>query len=274
MLVRVSPHRDALHPLGRAAVGGGRVLLEVRPGGSAGVLCAPALPCPGWQTGIDTAPAWQVADFAAVAPWERGGVDLSVRRPFTHHSPRSLPAGGCLRLPSQGCPPSSVNPVSTSTFGRRQGGSPMGTYRQKIAASLTLLAVVLAFFAGTVLLRPRPASAAGNRQRKFDFGPVYLAQGQPANFLLTNTGTLPTPPATVVFSDSFSGLVLDSTTLPSVPPGGGSGRGIEGAARYTRVVVTFDRPGAAQSIPSPFAGTVVVLDGFPVKPTVVLQPAR
>jgi len=150
----------------------------------------------------------------------------------------------------------------------------MSTYRPRFIASLCLVAAALAFSTGAILLRPEPVGAAGNRQRQFVFGPVYLAAGQPVNFLQTNAGTLPTPPATVVFSDSISGMVLDTTTLPSVPPGAGNGRGIEGAARYTRVVVTFDRPGAGQAIPSPFAGTVVVLDGFPVKPTVVLQPAR
>lgn len=37
------------------------------------VLCAPAMPGPGWQGWIDAAPAWQVADFAAVALWEGRG---------------------------------------------------------------------------------------------------------------------------------------------------------------------------------------------------------
>src|SRR5262249_58448472 len=49
----------------------------------------------------------------------------------------------------------------------------MTVYRPKILACLALLAVIIAFFAGGVLLRPRAASAA-SKPRQFVFGPMHM----------------------------------------------------------------------------------------------------
>lgn len=149
----------------------------------------------------------------------------------------------------------------------------MGTHRYKAAARLCLLLTVCAVTAGALLLRPEPAGAAGPPKRQFFFGPVYIADGQTVEFAQTNTGSRPTPPATVVFSAAITGEPFDTTPLPSLPPGVGNGRtlAIEGS-RYTLVSVTFDRPAAGQQIPSPFAGTVVILDGSPPQVALVLHP--
>jgi hypothetical protein len=142
----------------------------------------------------------------------------------------------------------------------------MSVYRSKIIASLCLLLAVC-----TVLLRPESAEAQGNQQRQFVFGPVYVASGQFWNFAYSNTGPLPTPPATVVFRNALSGAVLLSVPFTSAAPGESRNFSFFGTGEYTLALLTFDRPGMGQGIPSPFPGTVqLVVSG---KAYTVLGPA-
>lgn len=151
----------------------------------------------------------------------------------------------------------------------------MSVYRPRIIASLCLLLAVSAVLACAVLLRPGPADAARNQQRQFFFGPVYFSSDQQLSFALSNTGTRPTPPATVVVSDLAGGAVLQTANLPSVAPGDGNGLGLElQVGRFVQVVVTFDRPTAAEGIPSPFTGALLVMEGIHSVVQEVLYPVR
>jgi len=150
----------------------------------------------------------------------------------------------------------------------------MGTYRQKAIASLCLLLAVGAVAACSTLMRPAPAAASGNGSRQFVFGPVVVEPTQSIFFSYFNTGTHPTPPATVVYRDFNSGAVLGTTVLPSVPPGVGAGDGISGEGRVYVVVVTFGRPASGQAIPSPFPVTLQVFTDNPYRAQNVLEPAR
>jgi hypothetical protein len=150
----------------------------------------------------------------------------------------------------------------------------MGTYRQKAIASLCLLLAVGAVATCSTLMRPALASASGNGSRQFIFGPVVVENNQSLFPSYFNTGTHPTPPATVVYRDFNSGEVLQTTVLPSIPPGVGTGDGISGEGRVYVVVVTFGRPAAGQAIPSPFPITLQVFTDNPYKAQNVLDPAR
>jgi hypothetical protein len=134
----------------------------------------------------------------------------------------------------------------------------MSTYRPRIIASLCLLLAVGATVVCFTLLRPDPAGAAGTRQRQFVFGPVARDSTVSVSFIYHNTGTRPTPPATVEFRDAMEGTVFGSSQIPSVAPGKGanaSGQGPDISAVV--VIVRFDAPAAGQAIPNPFPGSIV-----------------
>jgi hypothetical protein len=134
----------------------------------------------------------------------------------------------------------------------------MSVYRPRIIATLCLLLSVGAVAAVMILLRPAPADAAGNSSRQFLFGPVLVPPATSGNFVFVNTGTRPTPPATVVFLNAVGGEVLESKPFESMPPGGANSATVFGPDRHVLLVVTFDRPAAGQAIPTPFAGTLQV----------------
>src|SRR5262245_48797951 len=93
----------------------------------------------------------------------------------------------------------------------------MTAYQHRILASFGLLAVVLAFFAGSVLLQPHPAGAAGN-PRQLAFPPVVVDAGERILFDCFNSSKQPTPPFTVAFLNNTGGE-LSSKTIDSLPPG-------------------------------------------------------
>ena len=150
----------------------------------------------------------------------------------------------------------------------------MGTYRQSTLASLCLLLAVSAVAACAVLLCPTPAGAQGNKARQLIFGPVQVTHTQSIFFGYFNSGTLPTPPATVVFRDLLSGAVEGTTVLPSVPPGVGAAGGLSGGDKVYVAVVTYGRPGPGQAIPKLFPCNVEVVQQSSGEVTAILDPLR
>src|SRR5262245_27497345 len=139
----------------------------------------------------------------------------------------------------------------------------MSAYRQKLVASLCLLAAALLLAAGAILLRPKPAGAAHTTSLPFFFGPVAALPGDDFSFVYSNAGTRPSPPATVVFRDALTGAQLQSFPLAAVDPGKGVAVDfLQSPATGVILVatVTFNRPAAGQAIPSPFPGTVQIID--------------
>src|SRR5262245_37440752 len=152
----------------------------------------------------------------------------------------------------------------------------MDTYRPRIAASLALLAVVLAFFAGS-LLRPDPAGAARNTSLRFLFGPVAALKGDNVSFSYFNTGTRPSPPATVVFRNALTGDQLESFPLTAVDPGQGTAVDFfqsPATGVILVAIVTFNRPAADQAIPRPFPGTVQIVDVGAERVQAVVDPIQ
>src|SRR5262249_24251511 len=134
------------------------------------------------------------------------------------------------------------------------------------------LSVMLAFFAGSVLLHPRPAGASGGNARQFVFGPVDAVLLQHLFLHYFNSGSRPTPVASVQFLHP-TGAVLSSDSLQSAPPG------FTRSAFYAlteggpvTVTVTFHPPAMGQAIPSPFPGTLSIWNGS--ETLAVVGPAR
>ena len=93
----------------------------------------------------------------------------------------------------------------------------MTAYRPRLFASLAVLAVGIAFLAGSLLLRPRPASAASAKLQRSLFGPTFVRDGHQIFVQYANTTTRTTPPWNVgVFLQD--GRLLDSGTVNPVPP--------------------------------------------------------
>jgi hypothetical protein len=139
----------------------------------------------------------------------------------------------------------------------------MSTYRPRVIASLCLMLAVGAVAAVMILLRPEPADAASTRQRQFVFGSVWVNEQQFVNLTYANTGTRPTPEASVVFRNAPGGQLF-SARLPSVLPGQSISAGRDVGNNEVLAVLTFDPPAAGQGIPSPFPGTLQVLNVYNV----------
>jgi hypothetical protein len=151
----------------------------------------------------------------------------------------------------------------------------MSTSRPRIIASLCLLLAVGAFAAAAVLLRPEPAGAASTRSRRVAFSPLWVAPNQGISYWFVNSGSLPTPPATVTFVNVLNGSVFGELSLMSEAPGRGRGDQINNlgpGAQLIATFVTFNQPTGGQAIPSPLAGNVQVWDGQ--KPVAVIGPAQ
>jgi hypothetical protein len=151
----------------------------------------------------------------------------------------------------------------------------MSTYRQKTIASLCLLLAIGAVAAVMILLRPEPAGAASARSRRIAFSPLWVAPNQGISFWFVNSGTLPTPPATVSFVNILNGSLLGELSLMSEAPGRGRGDQVNNlgpGAQLIAVIVTFNQPTGGQAIPSPLAGNVQVWEGQ--KPVAVIGPAH
>src|SRR2546422_10235967 len=145
---------------------------------------------------------------------------------------------------------SMVNAVPTSTFRRLQGGSPMETYRQRIAASLALLAVVVAFFVGGLLMRPRTAGAASSKGHRFVFGPTFARNPQQLFVQFVNTTQHTTPACSVGVFKQDGGLVAAGTVDPVLPGGIGSFEYDESTQTDLYVIANFAPPTSGQAIPN------------------------
>jgi hypothetical protein len=150
----------------------------------------------------------------------------------------------------------------------------MGTYRRKAIVRVTLVALT-ALLAGFSPLGPEAAQAAPKAPRRFVFGPVTAPKFGGITFSFFNSGTLPTPPGVMEIRRADNGELFSGPfPVPSVVPGSGRGIAIQTLSDRVTVVgfLTFDRPMAGQSIPSPFPGTLQVLSGD--TPNVAVGPAH
>lgn len=151
----------------------------------------------------------------------------------------------------------------------------MGAYRQKTIASLCLLLAVGVIVVCSVLLRPEPAAAAGNGSRRVAFSPLWVAHNQSISFWFVNTGSRPTPHATVDFVKILNGSLFGELSVNPEAPGRGWGDQVtyDGAgAELVATFVTFDPPAAGQAIPNPLCSNVQVWDGR--TPIAVIGPTR
>jgi hypothetical protein len=151
----------------------------------------------------------------------------------------------------------------------------MAVYRPKILASLALLAVVVAFFAGSVLLRPWPAGASATKSRSFVFGPLIVTSGQATSLYFFNTTHKPTPGGAVGFFND-QGQLLDSAQFDSVQPGRAiiAGGNLWSDPALLTAILTFSPPNSGQAIPDPFPGTMEIYDDVNNRLVFVLPPAR
>jgi hypothetical protein len=147
----------------------------------------------------------------------------------------------------------------------------MSTYRPRIIASVCLLLTACAV---AFVMRSGPAHAAGSQQRQFIYGPVQVPTTQSLFFGYFNTGTLPTPPCTVVFRNLLTGAAQATNLLASTPPGTGTGVGFTGDDTVVVTIVTFNRPSAGQSIPKVFPCNVEVVHQASSEVTAILDPVR
>lgn len=139
----------------------------------------------------------------------------------------------------------------------------MRTHRPRLLVSSLLLLTAFGGFVLGTLSRPEPAGAATSRSRRFVFSPLPVLSNQDIECYYFNSGTRPTPPATLDFVDRFGALVAHEEQ-PPVAPGqaGGAAYINEGAnPQVVAVILTFAAPAAGQAVPDPLPANAVVFGG-------------
>src|SRR5262249_21050156 len=133
-------------------------------------------------------------------------------------------------------------------------------------------AIVLAFFAGSVLLRPRPASAA-SKLPQFAFPPVFGRKDQAVGFSFFNTNQRRTPTGSVVFLHA-DGSQIASEPFPSVPAAGSCIVLVPLAAdSLVSVVANIDTPQIGQARPHSLPAAVAVYGAAANGVQAVIVPA-